>query len=314
MSCSSQLWTINSISNTFPYELTNRENRFMTEISSQKKFTQTLEEIIEQYSISEPPEFLKVLTALPDSPDKDKMFEDMDEVFRAITSPSELSSKLPKGTTEDTVAKELAKIPDSQKILSEEQQKMVELFIEMLSSSSSNESQIDMNNLRRFANANFPLSSDTNDEDEAVLLNLLNSQPEAIAEFMQAMMACHMAGMSKAANLLSRLFAQHVLVIENDSYQSLQMDLTKNKGHIEASSQAGKSGRNKRYEKSDKVKDFAIQLYLSGNFKNPHQASQAIVFQVAEFGKSIGYRFTSDYQAPRTIETWLRKYISTLQG
>lgn len=131
----------------------------MTETSSQEKFTQTLEGIIEQYSISEPPEFLKVLTALPNSPDKDKMFEDMDEVFRTITSPSELSSKLPKGTAEDPAAKELAKIPDSQKILSEEQQKMVELFIEMLSSSSSNESQIDMDYVRRFANTNFPLSS-----------------------------------------------------------------------------------------------------------------------------------------------------------
>lgn len=280
----------------------------MTETSSQEKFTQTLEEIIEQYSISEQPEFLKVLTALPDSPDKDKMFEDMDEVFRAITSPSELSSKLPKGTTEDSAAKELAKIPDSQKILSEEQQKMIELFMEIVALRSSNESQIDVDYVQRFANADFPLSPETSDEDEALLVSLLNSQPVVIAEFMQAMMACHMAGITKAANLLSRLFAQHVLVIENDSYQSLQTDLTKNKGHLEASSQAGKSGRNKRYEKSDKVKNFAIQLYLSGNFKNPHQASQAIVFQVAEFGKSIGYRFTSDYQAPRTIETWIRKH------
>lgn len=283
----------------------------MTETSSQEKFTQTLEGIIEQYSIPEPPEFLKVLTALPDSPDKDKMFEDMDEVFRAITSPSELSSKLPKGTTEDTVAKELAKIPDSQKILSKEQQKMVELFIEMLSSSSSNESQIDMDYVRRFANAGLPLSPETSDEDEALLLSLLNSQPEPIAEFMQAMMACHMAGMTKAANLLNRLFAQHVLVIENESYQSLQTDLTKNKGHIEASSQAGKSGRNKRYEKSDKVKDFAIKLYQKGGYKNPHQASQLIASEVENYGKSVGYRFTSDYQAPRTIETWLRKSAKT---
>ncbi|MCS6191540.1 hypothetical protein [Shewanella baltica] len=277
----------------------------MTEISSQKKFTQTLEEIIEQYSISEQPEFLKVLTALPDSPDKHKMFEDMDEVFRAITSPSELSSKLPKGTTEDSAAKELAKIPDSQKILSEEQQKMVEIFIEMLSSSSGNDSQIDMNNVRRFANANFPLSSDTNDEDEAVLLNLLNSQPEAIAEFMQAMMACHMAGMTKAANLLSRLFAQHVLVIENESYLTLQTDITKHKELFDKASKSGSSGRNKRHGTRDKVVAYAIQLYNQRNYDNPHQAAQMITEQVLDFAKSVGYSFSSPYQATRTINSWL---------
>ncbi|MGI2100329.1 hypothetical protein ACRN9O_05930 [Shewanella oncorhynchi] len=285
----------------------------MTEISSQKKFTQTLEEIIEQYSISEPPEFLKVLTALPNSPDKDKMFEDMHEVFRAITSPSELSSKLPKGTTEDTVAKELAKIPDSQKILSKEQQKMVELFIEMLSSSSSNESQIDMDYVRRFANAGLPLSPETSDEDEALLLSLLNSQPEPIAEFMQAMMACHMAGMTKAANLLNRLFAQHVLVIENDSYQSLQTELTKNKGLFETASKAGKEGRNKRYTNRDKVLEYTIELYKQRNYENPHQAAQLITAKVLTFAENVGYKFSSPYQATRTITNWLSQSAKSLK-
>ncbi|MGI2209501.1 hypothetical protein ACROAD_14760 [Shewanella baltica] len=276
----------------------------MTEISSQKKFTQTLEEIIEQYSISEQPEFLKVLTALPDSPDKDKMFEDMDEVFRAITSPSKLSSKLPKGTTEDSAAKELAKIPDSQKILSEEQQKMVEIFIEMLSSSSGNESQIDMNNVRRFANANFPLSSDTNDEDEAVLLNLLNSQPEAIAEFMQAMMACHMAGMTKAANLLSRLFAQHVLIIANDSYQSLSGDITRHKGVIETSGNNSKKGQDKRHSKNRQRKDFALKLYLEKPSRNPKQAAERLFDIVNQYANDIKHPFSSEYQGFQTVYRW----------
>ncbi|MCA1896365.1 hypothetical protein [Shewanella putrefaciens] len=276
----------------------------MTETSSQEKFTQTLEGIIEQYSISEPPEFLKVLTALPDSPDKDKMFEDMDEVFRAITSPSELSSKLPKGTTEDTVAKELAKIPDSQKILSEEQQKMVELFIEMLSSSSGNESQIDMNYVRRFANADFPLSLETSDDDEALLVSLLNSQPEAIAEFMQAMMACHMAGMTKAANLLSRLFAQHVLIIENDSYQSLCGDITRHKGVIETSGNNSKKGQDKRHLKNRQRKEFALKLYYEKPSKNPKQAAERLFHLINQYAHDIGNPFSSEYQGMQTIYRW----------
>lgn len=132
--------------------------------------------------------------------------------------------------------------------------------------------------------------------------------PEENAEIIHAAIACQLAGMTKPAKLLFKLFTQRQFIDANEGYQKLHTEITKHRGHIEASSKAGKSGRDKRFEKSDKVKAFAIELYQKGDFKNPHQASQLIVSQIAEYGESVGYRFTSDYQAPRTIETWLRKY------
>ena len=59
----------------------------------------------------------------------------------------------------------------------------------------------------------------------------------------------------------------------NERYQLLQTDITKFKGYAETSSKAGKSGRDKRYAKKDKVEAFTIQLYNQKSYANPHQAA-----------------------------------------
>ena len=283
----------------------------MTVKSSQEKFTKTLEGIIEQNAIHEKPDFLKVLSSLPDSPEKDQMFEDMEMMISAMTKPSSVSNKIPRGTSEETVAKELAKCPDSQNTLAEEQQTLVQLFSEMLSLPPSDEQLPEMDTVRKFANADFPIQTDSSDEDEAALLTLINSQPEAIAEFLQAMMACHMAGLNKTADFLNRLFSQHVFVTANSSYQSLQTEITKNKGVFETASTAGKEGRNKRFGKRDKVLEYAIELYNQRDYENPHQAAQLISDKVLQFAEKIDYKFSSPYQATRTITNWLSQSIKS---
>jgi hypothetical protein len=97
----------------------------------------------------------------------------------------------------------------------------------------------------------------------------------------------------------------------NEGHQSLQTEITKYKGYAEASSKAGKAGSDKRYAKKDKVEAFAIQLYTQKNYANPHQAAQAIADKVLSFAESINYSFTSSYQAIRTINSWLSKYIKS---
>ncbi|QYK10379.1 hypothetical protein [Shewanella mangrovisoli] len=279
----------------------------MTETSSQEKFTKTLEGIIEQNAIPEKPDFLKVLYSLPDSPEKDQMFEDMEMMFSAMTKPSSVSDKIPRGTSEDTAAKELAKCPDSQNILAEEQQTIVQLFSEMLSLPPSDEPLPEMDTVRKFANADFPIQADASDEDEAALLTLINSQPEAIAEFLQAMMACHMAGLNKAANLLNRLFAKQVLIIENESYQSLQEEVTKHRGVIETSGSHSSKGQDKRHSKNRLRKDFALKLYSEKPSKNPKQASQRFFKDINQYANSIGHPFTSEYQGIETVYRWFLK-------
>jgi len=73
-------------------------------------------------------------------------------------------------------------------------------------------------------------------------------------------------------------------------------------------SKAGKKGAEKRHSLSDKVKEFAIKLYLEGNFKNPNQAIDDIYQKVIEFGESVSFTFTSNYQAQKTIYKWLLSY------
>jgi len=76
-------------------------------------------------------------------------------------------------------------------------------------------------------------------------------------------------------------------------------------------SNAGKIGAEKRHSLGDKVKDQAIKLYLKGNFKNPNQAASRIFLVVIEYGKSINFSFSSDFQAQKTISDWLRTYKNT---
>lgn len=127
-------------------------------------------------------------------------------------------------------------------------------------------------------------------------------------KLIKSIFACQFAGLTEQANLFTEQLMAEIFNYKNQTVQRLKTKILKQQGHKEKSSQAGKSGRNNRYEKSDKVKAFAIKLFNEGKFKNPHQASLAIVAKVSKYGESIGYRFTSSYQAPRTIGTWIRKH------
>ncbi|MDD8058654.1 hypothetical protein [Shewanella metallivivens] len=221
---------------------------------------------------------------------------------------SAIKPLLPEGTTEESVAKALSKIDDSQSILETEQLEGAEIFISLFESIAA-EPCDDIQEIRRFANA--ANLHEAFGEEGSEALTFLNAIPQDSAEVIHGAIACQMAGMPKQANLLFEIFAKRQFVDANDGYQSLQTDITKFKGYAEASSKAGKAGRDKRYAKKDKVEAFAIQFYTQKNYANPHQAAQAMVNHVMEYAKSVDYAFTSSYQAIRTINSWLSKHIKS---
>ncbi|MCL1112540.1 hypothetical protein L2703_02810 [Shewanella basaltis] len=216
---------------------------------------------------------------------------------------------LPEGTDEESLAKALSKVDDSQSILETEQLEGAAVFNSLFESIAEDPLD-DIQEIRRFANAQ-NLHEAFGEEGGIEVLTLLNHISEDSAEVIHGAIACQMAGMPKKANLLFEIFAKRQFVDANEGYQSLQTEITKFKGYVEESSKAGKSGRDKRYAKKDKVEAFAIQLYTQKNYANPHQAAQAIAEKVLSYAESINYSFTSPYQAIRTINSWLSKYIKS---
>lgn len=202
--------------------------------------------------------------------------------------------------------KELAKIEGIEQKIKSEQQHAIAKFTSIFTPLRELDPIGDIELVKGFANAPSLVTAfcPTASDD----INLLPNFASGSEALLHAALANQMAGLSAPAALLYQLFTEKQLIESNEGFQTLLSEITKYKGHKEASSTAGKKGRNKRYEKSDKVKAYAIELYCNSNFDNIHQASQSILSRVAKFGESIGYRFTSEYQAPRTIETWLRKY------
>ncbi|UAL44911.1 hypothetical protein K8B83_08935 [Shewanella inventionis] len=201
---------------------------------------------------------------------------------------------LPKGTNEESLAKALSKVDNSQSILETEQLEGADIFTSLFESIAA-EPCDDINEIRQFANA--ANLHEAFGEEGSEALTFLNAIPQDSAELIHGAIACQMAGMPKQANLLFELFAKRQFIDANDGYQSLQTEITKHKGYAEASSKAGKAGRDKRYAKKDKVEAFAIQFYTQKNYANPHQAAQAIAEKVLSFEESINYSFTSSYQA-----------------
>ncbi|MEH6383398.1 MAG: hypothetical protein V7780_02255 [Colwellia sp.] len=119
--------------------------------------------------------------------------------------------------------------------------------------------------------------------------------------------ACITFSLENAASTLIHNWVQS-LWFEDKSIQKVFDDAKAIVAIRNNASKAGKKGAGKRHSLSDKVKEFAINLYLEGNFKNPNQAASHIYLTVIEYGKKIAFSFSSEFQAQKTISDWLRTY------
>jgi len=253
------------------------------------------------------------LSALFDSPDdpkpelKQQIIDSFQKIETLTQTDSQIKPHLPEGTSEATLAKEVAKLEQGQSILEAEQQEAAAVFNIMFDSMADSEPCDDIEEIRQFANA--PTLEEAFPQEEPLAFSALaEAIPKESTELIHAAIACQLAGMTKPAKLLFKLFTQRQFIDGNQGYQALQTDITKHRGHIEASSKAGKSGRDKRNYKRDKVNAYAIELYSQRKYANPHQAAQLITEQVIQYAQSIGHSFTTAYQATKTINSWLSKH------
>ncbi|MBB1362036.1 hypothetical protein H5125_07710 [Shewanella sp. SR44-4] len=110
---------------------------------------------------------------------------------------------LPEGTNEESLAKALSKVDDSQSILETEQLEGAEIFTSLFESIAA-EPYDDINEIRRFANA--ANLHEAFGEEGSEALTFLNAIPQDSAELIHGAIACQMAGMPKQANLLFQIF------------------------------------------------------------------------------------------------------------
>ncbi|GGQ13482.1 hypothetical protein [Shewanella litoralis] len=209
---------------------------------------------------------------------------------------------LPEGTNEESLAKALSKVDDSQSILETEQLEGAEIFTSLFESIAA-EPCDDINEIRRFANA-ANLHEAFGEEEGSEALTFLNAIPEDSAELIHGAIACQIAGMPKQANLLFEIFAKRQFVDANKGYQSLQTEVTKHKGAIEVASQNSKKGQQTRHMKNNLRREFALNLYRTKPYKNPKQATEKYFPKINQYANEIGHQFTSEYQGFQTVYRW----------
>ncbi|WP_119969005.1 hypothetical protein [Shewanella japonica] len=221
------------------------------------------------------------------------------------STPSALKENLPEDITQETLAKALAKINNSQQTLANEQSQFVNIFTEMFEQFSNTPPCDDLNVIREFANASsiFEAFKQAGTSELSCFEGIMSQDAEGL---LHAAMSCQIAGMTKNARYLLKLFTQQQFIDKNESYQSLQTDITKQKGHLKSQKTAAKKGGVKRQLPARKTKEQAIELFLAGEYKNYSAAASALFPQIKEIAACNGFTFNSDINGLRTVTDWLR--------
>lgn len=149
-------------------------------------------------------------------------------------------------------------------------------------------------------------------EDEEKLLGIFTpflSDPE-LNLFLQAL-SCISVGLENSAKSLLKLWIQK-LWCDGKDIQSIIEQAKILEAIKEHASKAGKLGAEARWSAKESTQEFAIDLMLKGAFKNPNQAADAIAEEVIIYGTSVGFSFSNNFQAQKTIYNWLRTYKNRL--
>ncbi|WP_394146888.1 hypothetical protein [Shewanella atlantica] len=248
----------------------------------------------------------------PNSDFKQEFIDSLQKLEAITQSDSQVKAHLPEETSEATLAKEVAKLEQGQSILEAEQQEGAELFYAMFGSMVNSEPCDDIEEIRKFANA-ATLADAFAQEGEQNLTNILHEMPKESTELVHAAIACQLAGMTKPAKLLFKLFTQRQFIDANEGYQSLQTNITKQKGAIETAKHHSKKGENSRHANNRKRKEFAIGLFKEKPYKNPKQATERLFPTINDYANAINHPFTSDYQGFQTVYRWFLAVNKTIE-
>lgn len=280
---------------------------------------------------------IEMLTAAaPSDPSVNLAQEEFPEELEAIVTylldfmnaATAYESLAPKGATDEEAIKAFAKDPNGLVILDNLQRvrcnlwsQLIKVFLILLEDTNEPEKAkivTSSNSLKEIAEIFIPNANELITADLiAIKAKLLGKLPTELTDKLfnnfKSILTCQLSGLPDQANMFADNLIKELLTHQKPEMISMREEVLKAIGHIEESSKAGKSGRNKRYAKADKVIAFAINLYNQKNYANPHQAAQQITAQVIEYGESIGYSFSSAYQATKTINSWLSKHKKSQQ-
>lgn len=134
--------------------------------------------------------------------------------------------------------------------------------------------------------------------------DLIKLKRPVAADYARHSISCYLMGLSNAGRSFIELCTLEVMyddaVLGDVIEQALKIEYQK--AHA---SKSAKKGNEKRWKASKETKEHAILLYKESNFKNPNQATDKLTDKVIEFGISVGFRFSSNFQASKTIYRWL---------
>ncbi|WP_394229092.1 hypothetical protein [Shewanella colwelliana] len=259
--------------------------------------------------------------------DNDDLPQEIESVvsnlFKFITATQAYEKIVPKDASEEEIIKAFAINPNGLSVLDQLNRarcdswsnnlKLLLVIIEGLGNPTQAKTVSEANNFREIAEILFPNFENLVIPEMSVFRSrLLANIPSSLADklfiLFKSLLACQLAGLSDQANLFADYLIKELITHQTAQTTLMREKVLKVKGHIEASSKAGNSGRDKRYEKRDKVNAYAIELFSERNYDSPHQAAQLIADRVLKYAKSVDYSFTSAYQATRTINSWLNEH------
>ncbi|MBO2628020.1 hypothetical protein [Shewanella algae] len=247
----------------------------------------------------------------------------VNNLFKFITAAQAYEKIVPLNATEEEIIKAFATNPNGLSVLDELNRarcdswsntlKLVLVIIEGLGNPTQAKAVSEANNFKEIAELLIPNFENLVIPEISVfrsrfLANIPSSLADKLFILFKSFLACQLAGLSDQANLFIDYLIKELITHQASQAHIMREKVLKVKGYIEASSKAGSSGRSIRYEKRDKVNAYAIKLFSERNYDSPHQAAQLIADRVLEYAESVGYSFTSAYQATRTINSWLSEH------
>ncbi|MGI2853447.1 hypothetical protein ACRTDR_04420 [Shewanella algae] len=215
-------------------------------------------------------------------------------------------SELDSGTSNEDVIKHLAKIDGIIESLTRQHQQNTKTYIGYFTPLHNLPLVEDLELIRNFYNASSLTNAFCAIVNAEKPLNILPSFTNISQSILQDALACQMAGLTAPAKRLFDEFFNELFTDINVQVDELLAALSTHIAHAKKSSEAGHKGKGKRHSKSALVKAFAQELYENSSYENAYRAAQALTPKIIQYGKTVGFLFVSDYQAPRTIYGWLK--------
>ncbi|MCL2913096.1 hypothetical protein L2725_04765 [Shewanella corallii] len=267
-----------------------------TELSPDKSAEQPIRDL--------PPELSALLDIIPESSDKEEFASQLLDTLDKLASPSRLSEKIPAGTTKEKLPAVIAKQPDGQQTLHDEQAQMAEDFMQLFADYAPGAIELPLEAIRQLSNADLPVNPDDHPQFDKSLFDMWRQLPSDLQPYIQAFTTMQMAGFEKSAELLQRAFVDRVLIHNNSSFQSLQTEIAKQHGVTQSAAKHSLKGQTSRHSKNRDRKEYALSLYKQKPYDNPSQARTNHYPAIEEYANSIGHPFSSEYQGMKTVYSW----------